>query len=87
VKSGHVLKGPINLLQIVYWIEWLKGLFRMRDLSRLKIWVSVAMLQKNNKEGTHGQEPMNNFKMESLMQKHKLNGEEKVTFISQRKIF
>ena len=46
----------------------------MRKLPRKKPWASAAMLQKNNR-GTHGLEPMNNFKLGSLMQKHELKEE------------
>ena len=66
----------MKLLQIEKfgWSSWLEGLFKMRKLPRKKPWVSTAMLQKNNR-GTHGLEPMNNFKLGSLMQKHELKEE------------
>ena len=62
-KSEHILEEPKDQR----WKAWLKGLFKMRTLPKFTFWVSAAILQKNNREETDGQEPMNNFKLGSLM--------------------
>ena len=67
MNSKHMLEEPKDLLQTEYWKIWMKGLFKMRTLPRFTLWVSVAILQKNSKKGAHGKDPMNSFKMGSLM--------------------
>ena len=67
MKFGHMLEEPKDLLQKECWKIWLKGLFKMRTLPRFTFWVFAAILQKNNMEGAHGQEPMNSFKPRILM--------------------
>ena len=71
-KSEHILEETKDHLQTQCWKTWLKGLFKMRTMPRIISWVCAANLQKNNKEGAHVQEPMNNFKLGSLMQDHRL---------------
>ena len=68
MKSEHMLEKPKDQLQTQSW----KGLFKIRTLPRFTIWVFVENLQKNRREGAHGQEPMKSFKLRSLMQEHRL---------------
>ena len=44
----------------------------MRTFPRIISWVFDVNLQKNSREGSHGQDPMKSFKLESLMQEHTL---------------
>jgi hypothetical protein len=73
-KFEHMLEEQKDQLQTYCWKTWLKGLFKMRTLPRIISWVSAAILQKNSREGAHGQEPMKSFKLGSLMQEHRLKG-------------
>ena len=72
IKSKNVLEERKDLLETECWKTWVKGLFKMRTLPRFTLWISAEMLQKNNREGVHGQEPMKSFKLGSLMQQHRL---------------
>ena len=66
-KYEHMLEEPKDQLPTQCWKTWLKGLFKMRTLPKIIPWVSVANLQKNGKEGAHGQEPMKSFNLGILM--------------------
>ena len=72
MKSEHMLEKPKDQLQTQNWKTWLKGLFKMRTLPKFTLWVYAEILQKNIKDEAHGQDPVNNFKLESLMQEHRL---------------
>ena len=74
-KLVYVPEEPIDLLLIECWKRWMKGIFKMRELPIFKLWVAATILQKNNREGTHGLEAMNKFKLGSLMQEHKIPSE------------
>ena len=71
-KYEHILEEPKDQLQTPRWKTWMKGLFKMRTLLEFTLWVSVQNLQKNRSEDAHGQEPIDNFKLGSMMQEHRL---------------
>ena len=75
MKEEYVLEEPVDLLLTECWKRWMKEIFKMRQLPIFKLWVAAAILQKKNREGTHGLEPMNKFKLGSLMQEHRLPSE------------
>ena len=54
MEFEHMLEKLKDLLQTKCWKTWLKGLFKMRTLPKFALWVSAAILHKNNKEGAHG---------------------------------
>lgn len=71
MKYEHMLE-PKDLLPTQCWKTWLKGLFKMRTLTRFISWVFAAILQKKSRKGASGQDPMKSFKLGSLMQGHRL---------------
>ena len=67
----EVITCTKDLLLTKCWEVSLKGLFEMRTLLKFTFGYLLKS-KKNNKEGTHGQEPMKSFKLGSLMQEHRL---------------